>query len=43
MDSVEKEAKIAKTVLRFLEDRSLAQWDLIDTIFTEVKQMPKKT
>ena len=38
MLSKSPEQNIAKNIMRFFEDRSLAQWDLLDTIFTEVRE-----
>jgi len=35
---VAKEDQVVKTIMRFFEDRSLAQWDMLDSIFTEIKE-----
>ncbi|MDX1596119.1 MAG: hypothetical protein R3327_04190 [Nitrosopumilaceae archaeon] len=38
MAELQTEQSITKNIMRFFEDRSLAQWDLLDTIFTEIRE-----
>ena len=38
MAELQTEQNITKNIMRFFEDRSLAQWDLLDTIFTEIRE-----